>query len=720
MLSNEAIEHRQQLLHELTLHPQLTMLLDLDGTLIPFAPTAEAAKLDEAGFQLLRALIDAGVRVVIVSGRPRALVDPMRAPLPGAWWVAEHGSWYCDDSGRWTGPGTAPEIEELIHVFEPYTHTPGVRLEPKSQSICVHWRLVPHALKEETISSCELSCDEWLESHPDFERLDGVEMLEVRRRSSNKSRAVSWVRGRDPGARIIAVGDDDTDEDMFHALRSSELSVGVGARRGNSWVSGLPAVREFLGWVIESRTGRTTDPFPGIEFRRAREPTNAELVVVSNRTPPKTTGRNRPVGGLVSALSPALIAHKGVWLGWNGSDSEGDRELTIDDEASPVTASFDFPPDWREHFYGGFCNRALWPLFHSFPSRVQYTDEDWQAYVAANSEFARHTREVVAPDGTVWVHDYHLLLAGQELRRLGFTGPLGMFLHIPFPEPDMFETLPWAGEIVRAMMDFDLVGFHTEQWADNFRRCAKRLCPSRTMPDVGVLPIGVDPASFQADTGEVDRDIAGLQALLGDRRMILGVDRLDYTKGIPNRLLAFERLLDTKPEWRGKVSFVQVSVPSRSDVPEYAELRQRVENLVGRINARFGEAHWMPIRYLYRSYDHRVLTQLYRLADVALVTPLRDGLNLVAKEFVVAQQPASPGVLVLSRFAGAAAELEDAVLTNPFHPDGLAADIDFALRMDPEERQRRHALLAAALGDQTPQAWASAFLDRLASAHRAS
>jgi len=707
---------------QLARHQQLTMLLDLDGTLIPFAPTAEAAKLDAAGYELLRNLIDAGVRVVIVSGRPRALVEPMREALPGAWFAAEHGSWCCDETGKWTGPGTVPELEELLRLFEPFTRVPGMRLEPKSQSICVHWRLVPQALKEELIAGCELACDEWLESHGDFERLDGVEMLEVRRRSSNKSRAVSWVRERIPAARVIAIGDDYTDEDMFAALRGDELAIGVGPHRtrAGSWVRDLGAVRDLLSWVIEIRNNRTTQPFPGLIYRPARERLNAQLLVVSNRIPPATTGRNRPVGGLVSALEPALVAHKGVWLGWNGGESEGDRTLTIDDESTPVTASFDFPPTWREHFYGGFCNRALWPLFHGFPGRVQYSDVDWQAYVAANEEFARHAADVIAPDGTVWVHDYHLLLAGQALRRRGFTGPLGLFLHIPFPHPDLFDTLPWAADITRAMLDFDLLGFHTEHWADNFRACVAARWPSRRLPEIAVLPIGVDPVAFQPDTGEIDRDIAGLRAVLGDRRMILGVDRLDYAKGIPERLMAFERLLEKEPGWRGKVSFVQVSVPSRSDVPEYAELRQRVENLVGRVNGRFGEADWVPVRYLYRSYDHRVLTQLYRLADVGLVTPLRDGLNLVAKEFVVAQDPANPGVLVLSKFAGAAAELTDAVLTNPFHPDGLASDIDLALRMDPRERQRRHALLAAKLADQTPQAWAAAFLDRLSSARQVS
>ena len=702
-------------------HEPLVVMLDFDGTLIPFAPTTEAAKLDPAGAAILGKLRDSGVRVVIVSGRPRELVEPMRAAVDGLWWVAEHGSWRCGDDGIWIGPQPAPELAELVRVLEPFTRVPGARIEMKSLAVCLHWRLVGQALKEDLIAGAELACDEWLETHTEYERLDGVEMLEVRRRSSHKGRAVSWVREHVPNARVIAIGDDRTDEDMFAALRADELAIGVGPNRTRPrcWLSGPDAVRAFLTWLHEVRSDVATKPFPSLECRPSASRASTKLLVVSNRTPPQTSGRARPVGGLVSALEPALAAHEGMWLGWSGGECEGDRRLIIDDTSVPVRASFEFPPTWRERFYGGFCNRALWPLFHGFPGRVRYSDADWLAYVEANQEFAQHACELVAPDGTVWMHDYHLLLAGRAMRQRGFKGPLGLFLHIPFPQRDLFTTLPWADEIMTALLDFDLIGVHTEQWAANFLETAKPYTNGHKLPDVAVLPIGVDPLTFQVETGTIDRDIAGLKAALGARRMILGVDRLDYAKGIPERLLAFERLLETTPDWRGKVSFVQISVPSREEVPEYAELRHRVENLVGHINGRFGEADWVPVRYLYRSYDHRVLSQLYRLADVGLVTPLRDGLNLVAKEFVLAQSSDNPGVLVLSRFAGAAAELGDAILTNPFHPDGLAGDIDRALRMEPEERKRRHTSLTANLANKTPQRWAAAFLDRLASKRQA-
>ena len=386
--------------------------------------------------------------------------------------------------------------------------------------------------------------------------------------------------------------------------------------------------------------------------------------------------------------------------------------MVLDEESVPARASFDYPPIWRRAFYGGLCNRGLWPLLHGLIDRARYEDADWAAYEDANRGYARFARELVDPDATIWVHDYHLLLVGQALRRAGHVGPIGLFVHVPFPAEDSFETFPWANEVIDAMGAFDLVGFHCDRWAENFRRCAAR--QARQICAAESFPLGVDLGPLAAGRGPLSPDVAGLHADVGGRRLLLGVDRLDYSKGIPERLRAYERLLERFPEWRQKVVLVQVSVPSRADVPEYAELRRMVENLVGRINGRFGEADWVPVRYLFRSYEQPVLADLYRAAAVAVVTPLRDGMNLVAKEFVAAQSEDDPGVLVLSRFAGAAFELEDAVLTNPFHIDGLATDLERALRMPLAERRRRHSRLRALLDHTTPAAWAARFLARLA------
>ena len=711
------------------MRPFEALLLDLDGTLVPFARTTEEAVLDAEAVSLLDALHEIGVQVVIVTGRTQALVNTLRPLARHAWWVAEHGAWR-NGGDAWVGPPPATELEGLIVALGRMPAIPGVRLEPKSLSVCVHWREVAMAQREAAIAAIELACDEWLEEQPDYERLAGVECLEVRQRSAHKGAAVTWVRQRLPGAAMIAVGDDATDEDMFAALGERDLAIAVlnerrRPSRADAWLSGFSSVRGFLRWILDVRSNLSLIP-PPLDSLPVPRPSRARsrLVVLSNRTPaPPSAQRERQVGGLVSALEPALSVRDGIWLGWSGQEVDGPPALTIDTEENPARACFDLPPAWRKRFYNGFCNRSLWPLLHAFPGRVRYADDEWLAYADVNETFARFATELATPDATIWVHDYHLFLVASALRRRGHAGPIGLFVHVPFPPMDVLETLPWHGDLLAAMREFDYIAFHTEQWAGNFRaaldaQAARDPAIARRAPVLGALPIGIDVAQFAPAEGATDHDVEGLKAVFAERRLVLGVDRLDYAKGIPERLLGFERLLERYPAWRGKVIFIQISVPSRADVPEYAELRHQVENLVGRINGRFGEADWVPVRYLYRSYDHRVLAQLYRAADVGVVTPLRDGLNLVAKEFVAAQDPERPGVLVLSRFAGAAAELVDAVLTNPYHADGVAADLDRALRMPLEDRRAIHDKLMATISRGSPQQWASAFLEHLEEARR--
>ena len=697
---------------------RLALLLDLDGTFLPFAPRPEDAVLDNAGVELLRDLAAVGVQVAIVTGRPQHLVTPYCARLPSAWWFAEHGAWQ-RRGDEWTAPDQhVPALRELAGSLASFLAVPGTRLEHKSLGLAVHWRMVSRDAREAAIAAAELTCDEWLETRPDCERIDGVEMLEVRLCSVNKGRAVARVREWLGDVRLIAIGDDDTDEDMFGALGERDLAIAVHnlrrrPTRARHWLASPREVRAFLRYVVDARRGEPVSPPPFETITTASATARARLVVISNRTPAQLSSRNRQVGGLVSTLEPALRTFDGIWLGWSGRQSDHGA-LAIDDASVPIRASFDLSAARCQHFYNGFCNRALWPLLHGFPSRVRYRDDDWNAYVAVNEQFARHAIELATPDGVIWVHDYHLLLVARAARERGWKGQIGLFVHVPFPSSDVLDTLPWAAEILAAMREFDLVGFHTEQWAGNFRACQRASgARARDLPHIAVLPIEIDALAFRTTEDQIDHDAAGLRSALGSRRMILSVDRLDYSKGIPERLRAFEALLDHYPQWRSRVSLVQISVPSREDVPEYADLRATVEQLIGQINGRFGEADWVPVRYLYRSYDHRVLAQLYRLADVALVTPLRDGLNLVAKEFIAAQHAERPGVLVLSRFAGAAAELTHAVLTNPYHADGLAADLDFALCMPEPERRRRHALLSATLVAASPERWASSFLGRL-------
>jgi trehalose-6-phosphate synthase len=335
------------------------------------------------------------------------------------------------------------------------------------------------------------------------------------------------------------------------------------------------------------------------------------------------------------------------------------------------------------------------------------SEADWTAYKEVHDAFADVAAQLTSPRAMIWAHDYHLLLFARAMRQRGHTGPMGHFLHIPFPSLDMFAMLPWAAQLIDAMLDFDLLGFHTPQFVANFAACVSGLLPAKVSDDVvrhrgrethlAAMPIGIIPDAFQEPPEpSAIEEIEGLMRSLDSAKLVLGVDRLDYTKGIPERLLAFGRMLEMFPEWRGKVSLVQVSVPSRADVPLYAEQRASIESIVGRLNGEFGEATWVPVRYLYRSYGRRQLAQLYRAAAVGYVTPLRDGMNLVAKEYVTVQHARhGSGSLVLSEFTGAAAELGDAVPCNPFDVEGLSQRIEHALRLP--VAARRSALAAMAL-----------------------
>jgi alpha,alpha-trehalose-phosphate synthase [UDP-forming]/trehalose-phosphatase len=713
----------------------LVIALDLDGTLLPFAPTPEEARLDEATAQLIEALAAApDTTLGIISGRPRSLVEDLPPRFPTVAFAAEHGVWRCA-RGRWEAAlAPVPQLDEIEHPLRQLAaRYPGALIERKSCSVCLHWRRVADAQHHAIAASAEMLADEWLETHPQLERLMATLALEVRHRAAHKGAAVQWLRGLGPaGAAVLALGDDATDEDMFVSLRDTDLGILVAAQsRRTQATLRLPdpdAVHHFLRWLAGARGAAArpeatamTAPDEFVSARPPGRPAAPRLIVASNRLPATPSGdRQREVGGLVSALLPVLTETDGLWLGWSGAEREPGLRLRIE-QADPVTrAQFDYPPTWRQKFYVGFCNQALWPLLHGFSGRVHYLDEEWQCYVDANRAYANLVREAGGATAKVWIQDFHLMLVGRELRRAGHLGPIGFYLHVPFPSLDDIETLPWASEVVEALLDFDLIGLQSQRWRDNFLAAARGLLGSeaeaRASERSRVIPVGIDPDRFAeaaaAPPGDPS-DLGSFEEMLRGRKLILGVDRLDYSKGIPERLEAFARLLERYPPWRGQVSFVQVSVPTRSEVPEYAELRSRVEALVGRINGAFGEADWTPVRYLYRSYDQATLARLYRLATVGLVTPLRDGMNLVAKEYVASQDQADPGVLVLSKFCGAAERMSQAILTNPYHVDGVAADLDAALRMPQEDRVARNAALRVAVWQDTASAWAKTFLAAL-------
>ncbi len=428
------------------------------------------------------------------------------------------------------------------------------------------------------------------------------------------------------------------------------------------------------------------------------------LLVVSNRLPmtfklgQRAFEGQRSVGGLVSALEPVLRQRGGKWIGWAGTQlPRGHRLARHDDgyELIPVQIS----ESEVQRYYHGFANRTLWPLFHSFPGLATFSRQDWQIYERVNQRFASVVAQTADARSLVWLHDYHLMLAPTHLRQLLPQARLAFFLHIPFPPYDLFRLLPWSRELLRGVLACDLIGFHVDNYRRNFLDCVEQLLRSRVDRNQGLVEYGNRTVRVGAFPIGIDFDYYERQALAAARtdvsrgeKLVLGVDRLDYTKGIPERILAFERLLELYPEHRERVVFLQLAVPSRVQVAEYGDLKRQIDELVGRINGRFSTASWAPIRYLYQSLPPERLCSLYRDADVAFITPGRDGMNLVAKEFV-ASQVAEPGVLVLSRLAGAAETMHEAVLVNPYDLDRTANALHRALTMELEERRSRMAAL---------------------------
>jgi trehalose 6-phosphate synthase/phosphatase len=467
-------------------------------------------------------------------------------------------------------------------------------------------------------------------------------------------------------------------------------------------------------------------------------PMTGRLIVVSNRLPLTLRGSaagwvgEPSAGGLVTALGPVLQRTGGLWVGWPGDASErpdpARQEALAQWERERGFAAVGLPRGLSGRFYQGYANQTLWPLFHQFPSRVEYDPSGWTAYREANERFRDAVLSRLRPGDTVWVHDYHLMLLPRLLREAAPDAPVGFFLHVPFPSSDVFRILPRRDELLNGLLGADLVAFQTHGHLQHFRSSLLRvLGVSSHMDRVAVdgrsvrleaLPIGISPESF---VGLLEEDRAARSALAALRRrfqgkrLLLAVDRLDYTKGIPERLRTFRRLLEAAPELRGQAVLVQVAVPSRDRIPRYRELSEQVNGLVGEINGSFGSPEWTPVVYIRRSVPRADLVALYAASDVGWVTPLRDGMNLVAKEYVACQKGGS-GVLVLSEFAGAAAEMGEAVLVNPYDEDRTAAAVRRALALPAEERHERMAALHRRVTRNNAFAWGDRFLGALSSA----
>ncbi len=451
------------------------------------------------------------------------------------------------------------------------------------------------------------------------------------------------------------------------------------------------------------------------------------LVVVSNRVP-LPSERGPRAGGLAVALADALRPGT-LWFGWSGRRSAAASNRPHVQQSDGLTyATIDLSEADYRSFYVSFANGALWPLLHFRLGLVNYHSEDYEGYCAVNRGFARTLAPLLRPDDLIWVHDYHLIPLAEALRALGVRNRIGFFLHTPFVPPALLQALPRAEELLGAMCAYDLVGFQTPTYRDAFLDCLRQFLGVRADTGGRVLyrglamqaianPVGIDAGRFAIDAAISAQGIEARQlreSLPSGRRMAIGAERLDYSKGLANRFEAFARLLSKYPEHRHNVSFLQIAARSREDLGDYQRLRRELDRIVGDVNGRFSEFDWVPLRYMTRAVRRSILAGFFRVARLGVVTPLRDGMNLVAKEYVAAQDPDDPGVLILSRFAGAAEDLTEALLVNPYDADEITEAMHTGLHMSLGERRDRWHVLRDRVWANSAARYCRVFLEQLA------
>ena len=462
----------------------------------------------------------------------------------------------------------------------------------------------------------------------------------------------------------------------------------------------------------------------------------SRLLIVSNRLPITMNRRDGALtlepsaGGLATGLGSVYRTRDSLWIGWPGVARErvGKRREEMEarlteDRFHPVWLS---QHDVENHYYG-FCNKTIWPLFHYLSLYTVYSKNYWEAYKRVNMEFCDEVVRIAEDDDIIWIQDYHLMLVPQMIREKMPASSMGFFLHIPFVSSEVFRLLPWRREILEGLLGADLVGFHTYDYVHHFVESVRRVTGyEHSFGDISVggrtvrvdaFPMGIDYKRFSSAErdAKVQKEIKRICDKVGGRRVILSIDRLDYTKGIPERLEVFDLFLDKYPEYRGKVTMILVAVPSRTGVEHYRMLKRRLDELIGRINGKYGTFDWIPVWYLYRSLPFHMMVALYNVADIALVTPLRDGMNLIAKEFIASKEDGR-GVLILSEMAGAAKELGEALIVNPNNKDEIVEAIKTALTISPEEQVERNKAMQSRLSRYSIGGWVGDFLDCLAKA----
>ena len=452
----------------------------------------------------------------------------------------------------------------------------------------------------------------------------------------------------------------------------------------------------------------------------------SRLIVVSNRVNPPSDAGVGTAGGLAMALAAALREYSGVWFGWSGETIETfTGQISMQKIGGVTVALVDLEEQDREEYYDGYANRTLWPLFHSRTDLAAYERSFGEGYERVNRRFAETLAPLIGPEDVVWIHDYHLIPLAAELRRLGVANRIGFFLHIPWPGRRQLTTLPQHRQLVESLLSYDLVGFQSRDALEAFGDYISRelemiihdgaIIHDSRRTRIGAFPIGIEAAAFaELATQDVAREtFERIRLSQAGRKMILGVDRLDYSKGLEERFLAYEQLLADHPDWAERVFLLQIATPSRDAVQAYQEIRARLDGVSGRINGAYATIDWVPIRYVNRAHRRDELAGIYRAAQVGLVTPLRDGMNLVAKEYVAAQDPEDPGVLVLSRYAGAAEQMEDALIVNPFSREETSEALGRALAMPKRERITRWRRLMDGVLRDDVAAWRDCFVAAL-------
>ena len=450
------------------------------------------------------------------------------------------------------------------------------------------------------------------------------------------------------------------------------------------------------------------------------------LVVISNRVAvPKARGAAGAQGGLAGALNSALQRQRGIWFGWSGEEVDSfTGEINVQTNDGVTTATIDLEAHDVEEYYNGYANSTLWPLFHYRIDLTEYERDYGRGYERVNEQFAQSVAPMIEPDDLIWVHDYHLIPLGERLRARGIKNRIGFFLHIPWPPTRLFVSLPFHERLVKTMLQYDLIGFQCDEWLESFLHyCRKELdaavdeATGRVELDGQItlaksFPIGIDYAHFmaQGETGEARQAEQRVLSSTRHRTAMIGVDRLDYSKGLPERVDGIGRFFDSYPDRVRELVYIQIAPPSREDIESYQHIRTMLEQKTGQINGARSEVDLVPIRYVNKGHTTAELYGFYRASKIGLVTPLRDGMNLVAKEYVAAQDPSDPGVLILSRFAGAAQQLTEALLVNPHSPDDLAHAIRLALDMELEERQERWQSLIRSVREENVTVWTEDFL----------